>query len=117
MLLQDLDQFVTGQYVSFGDHPFDKDAAAFMARTDPIQAGIFDIRSREKPAQRIFGAFTETDTFIGLTVRQRKDLKTDALFSEAIAEALMVWNDLFQGYSPFVSANPMEHVSQNVYIV
>jgi len=117
MILQDIDQFVTGQYVSFGDHPFDKDAAAFMARTDPIQAGIFDIRSREKPAQRIFGAFTETDTFVGLTLRQRKDLKTDALFSEAIVEALMVWNNLFPDHSPFVSADPMEHVSQNVYIV
>ena len=38
----------------------------------------------------IFGAFTETDTFVGLTLRQRKDLKTDALFSESIVEALMV---------------------------
>ena len=45
------------------------------------------------------------------------DLKTDALFSEAIVEALMVWNNLFPDHSPFVSADPMEHVSQNVYIV
>ena len=116
-LLQDVDQFVSGKFISIGDQPFDKDNAAFMARTSPVEAGIFGIRSRNKPAQRVFGAFTETDTFVGLTLRVRKELKNDALFSDAIVEALLVWNRLFPNHQPFVRANLKEHVSQNVHLV
>lgn len=118
-LLQNIDQFVSGKFISIGDHPFGKDSSAFMARTCPVDAGIFDIRCREKPAQRIFGAFTETDTFVGLTLRARKDLggRDEPLFSNAITEALFVWNDLFPSHKPFVSANLEEHVSRNVHPV
>lgn len=118
-LLQNIDQFSSGRFISFGEHPFDKDNGAYMARTSPIEAGIFDIRCREKPAYRIFGAFTGTDTFVGLTLRSRKELggKEEPMFSEAIAEALLVWSDFFPNHAPFVSAKLEEHVSQNVYPV
>jgi len=120
MLAQDLDNFTFGQFISFGDHPFEKDKNAFMARTDPVESGIFDIRSQHpSPALRIFGAFTETDTFIGLTARKRSELggRNEPYFSNAIANALLVWNSLFPDHAPFYNANPAEHVSQNVYIV
>ena len=118
-LLQNIDQFVSDKFISFGEHPFDKDDAAFIARTCPVEAGIFDIRCREKPAQRIFGAFAETDTFVGLTLRSRKELggKDEPMFSEAITDALFVWNDLFPNHGPFVSHNLKDHVSRNVYPV
>ncbi|WP_426031957.1 hypothetical protein [Cypionkella sp. TWP1-2-1b2] len=119
-LLQDVDNFVSGQFISFGDHPFEKKKIAFMARTDPVEMGIFDVRSlAPSPAMRLFGAFTEADTFVGLTIRTRAELgsKDERHFSEALVEAQFVWNSLFPDDKPFFSFNPAEHVSQNVYIV
>ena len=120
MLLADIDAFTAGKNISFGDDPYDKDNSAFMARTDPPEQGIFDIRSVDpRPALRLFGGFSETDTFIGLTVRTRKDLggRYEPHFSKAMTDAQFKWNDLFPDHAPFYSKNPEEHVSQNVRIV
>ena len=119
-ILQDVDTFTTGKMISFGNHPFEKGRSAFMARTDPIELGIFDIRSNDpSPALRLFGAFSETDVFIGLTLRIRKELggKHEPHFSDAITSAQLTWNTLFPRHKPFVSVNPTEHVSQNVHLV
>lgn len=120
MLLADIDTFTEGKNISFGNDPYDKDKSAFMARTDPPELGIFDLRSIEpRPALRLFGGFSETDTFIGLTVRTRKDLggRHEPHFSRALTDAQFKWNDLFPHHAPLYSTNSKEHVSQNVYIV
>ena len=120
MLWADIDTFTSGKFISFGDDPYAKDKSAFMARTDPVQQGIFDIRSIDpSPALRLFGAFTEIDTFVGLIVRTRKDLggRDEPHFSMAMTDAQFEWNKLFPLHAPFYSKYPKEHVSQNVHIV
>ena len=120
MLLQDIDTFTAGQIVSFGNHPYAKDKSAFIARTSPEEFGIFDIRSNNpSPALRLFGAFAEVDTFVGLTIRVRKELggKAEPKFDDAVTEAALLWNRLFPDNKPFNRLDPRELVSHNVHIV
>lgn len=120
-LYGDLDRFVSGKLITVGDDPFEKEKTAFMARTSPVQDGIFDIRSQDpKPAIRLFGAFCDKDTFIGLTWRFRKELggKDERLFDQAVLNALGVWKILFPDHLlPVYSTDMGGYFSGNFLVV
>ena len=85
-----------------------------MARTNPIQEAVFDIRSRDPdPAVRVFGCFAEQDTFIGLTWKYRRDLggRSERLFDHAVLEARGVWDEIFPEHQPFYSENIHDHLT------
>ncbi len=117
-----LDAFTSGRMISIGHHPFEKDNSAFMARTNPPQEAIFDIRVhgiRNTPATRLFGAFCETDIFLGLTCKLRRNLggRQERLFDQAILEAMREWDTLLPGHKRHYSERIEDHVSDNFHIV
>ncbi|MBW7922627.1 MAG: hypothetical protein H3C51_11075 [Rubellimicrobium sp.] len=100
-LAGDFDRYVTGDTIPVGFDPYDKSDNAFMARIDPAEYGIWDIRSMApRPAIRVFGAFAEIDVFVALTTRLRRDLGSRASreWASAREDAIARWNNLFPGY-------------------
>jgi hypothetical protein len=119
-LRADFDRFVSGQELTIGDHPLDKGINAFMARTHPVQDGVFDIRSQDpSPGIRVFGCFSEKNTFIALIWRCRKDLgsRNERAFDQAILAAQREWNRLFDPLKPLYSEDIHDHLSTKIRIV
>jgi hypothetical protein len=119
-LYADLERFTSGQIVTVGDHPFDKDNSAYMARTNPVQEGIFDIRSAApSPALRLFGAFCEQDVFLGLTWRWRSELggRDERAFDFAVMQAMRVWDELLPDCRRLYSDNLEDYISGGLHAV
>lgn len=94
-------RFSSNEDITVGDDPRNKDIGAFMARTEPVQDGIFDIRSRDpRPAIRVFGGFAEKDVFVAVTWKWRKELDDDKKFGRAVLQALGAWNDILPDSKP-----------------
>ena len=72
-LRADFDTFITGGLITVSEDPLQA-GSAFLARLDPIEDEIWDLRSRSRPGIRVFGCFSETDTFIALHLDFRKNL-------------------------------------------
>lgn len=86
-----LDTFTRGDLISVAERPQRKAPNAFMARTDPVSAEIWDIRSMAPiPGIRAFGAFSEKDTFIALTWDYRENID----WNVAVAECATEWDKL-----------------------
>lgn len=118
--MTDFNRFARGEDITVGDDPFRKDMNAFMARTYAPQDGIFDIRSRDpKPGLRVFGAFSEPDTFVALTWGYRRDLgdSTDGRFRQAVLSAIGAWDRRFPNCHPFYSENLDDHITFNLLTV
>lgn len=119
-LTADFDRYVTGEMIPVGMAPFDKDDSAFMARLDPLEYGIWSIRSvAPRPAIRVFGAFWETDTFVALLTRRRSDLggRGDRRWAEARESAISRWDALFPGCERLVGENLDDYFSEKAIIV
>ena len=120
MLYADLDRYSSGRAITVGNDPFEKDKSAFMARTCPVQDGVFDIRSADpSPAIRLFGAFCEKDVFLGLTWRWRKELggRDQKLFDFAVMAATRVWDEYLPGCQRLYSDNLEDYISAELYVV
>lgn len=116
-LYADIDQFTSGNLITIGNDPMNKDSKAFMARTRPVQEAIFTIRSVDpSPAIRLFGAFCVADVFLGLTWRFRRDLG-DRLFDFAVLDAARVWDDLLPDCRRLNGDKLEEIVSDKFYAV
>lgn len=116
----DFDRFISGDTISIGWNPFDKDPGAFMARVDPTDYGIWTIRSvAPKPGLRVLGAFCEIDVFIAMQVYARKDLggPKDRRWAAARENAIARWNDLFAPRKPLVGGDVHDHFSEKIEIV
>lgn len=99
-LSADFDRYVLGETIPIGLVPYNKSNSAFMARIDPVEYGIWTIRSvAPKPAIRVFGAFCEQDTFVALLTRQRAALggPNSNEWGKAREAAITAWNTLFPG--------------------
>jgi len=74
-LAADFDRFVTGEFLPVGMNPREKDRSAYLARVEPVEYGIWALRSTAPlPAIRVFGAFSETDVFVALVALFREEL-------------------------------------------
>ncbi|MDR7127079.1 hypothetical protein [Pseudotabrizicola sp. 4114] len=94
----DFDRYVSGWTVPVGLEPYSKGDNAFMARIDPIEYGMWAIRSvAPKPALRVFGAFYQRDVFVALLTRCRKDLGGPGSreWANAREAAIAKWDCLF----------------------
>lgn len=99
-LSTDFERYVTGETIRIGLEPYNKGDHAFMARIDPLEYGIWTIRSvAPKPAIRVFGAFCEQDTFVALLTRQRAALGGPKCreWANAREAAIQAWENLFPG--------------------
>jgi hypothetical protein len=92
-----LDGFTEGDTITIALDPFDKDPSAMMARVHPVEDEVWDFRSIEaKSALRVFGRFSEPDTFIGLTWNYREILD----WNEEVHGCKEEWNKTVPSYPP-----------------
>lgn len=120
MLWADIDKFTSGQVITIGVDPFKKDRTAYMARTKPVQDGVFDIRSQDpSPAIRLFGAFCETNVFLGLTWRWRRELggRDERAFDFAVMEAMRIWDGLLPDCRRLFSEHMEDYISDDFLLV
>ena len=120
MLWADMDRFTSGQIITVGFNPFEKDRNCYMARTNPVQDGIFDIRSQDpSPAIRLFGAFCEIDVFLGLTWHWRNELggRDQRAFDFAVMGAAKVWDELLPNCNRLFSDRVEDYLSNDYLLV
>jgi hypothetical protein len=68
-----LEVFVRGDVITIAMDPY-RAGRAYMARLQPRRDEIWEIRDRSSPSIRVFGSFTELDTFVALTWQWRSIL-------------------------------------------
>jgi hypothetical protein len=111
-LRANLEEFVKGVVVTVSLTPYEH-AAAYMGRLDRPIDEVWDIRSRDpKPGLRVFGRFSEHNTFIALHWGTRKELLDRRAWGFAIAETKGRWNRLLAPYDPPFSGED----NANVYL-
>ena len=112
-----MDAFIDLGEITFGMNPHNKAFDARMARTDPIASGIVDFRVLDpKPGIRVFGCFSELDTFVALTWRFREEM-IDGEFDAEVARCSQEWLRLFPNFRPLVGVNIHDYISQNQFAV
>lgn len=119
-LASDFDRYVVGDTIPVGLDPYNKGDNSFMARIDPPEYGIWDIRSvAPSPAIRVFGAFSETDVFVALTSRLRRDLgdKNSREWAQAREGAIARWDNLFPGYPRLSGEEIHDFISEKTLAV
>jgi hypothetical protein len=116
----DFDTFVSGAMISVGMEPYDKSDNAFLARIDPIEYGMWTIRSRApKPAIRVFGAFLDKDVFVAVQTRRRNDLggRGSREWRNARENSIAKWRDLFPNHTPILGDNVHDFLTQKALAV
>lgn len=116
----DFDRFVTGETLPIGMDPYDKDDAAFMARIDPVEYGIWSLRSvAPRPAIRVLGAFCEKDVFVALITRRRADLggRGSVEWMRAREDAIARWADLFGDCPRLLGDEENDFFSEKTFVV
>jgi len=116
----DLDAFVEGRRISVANHPYEKNRTAYIARVDPVEAEVWDIRSIDpSPSIRVLGCFIETDLFVALAWAYRKDLDGPGgpLWKAFIKRAQHEWRRLFLTYIPYSGSEISDYISENFFAV
>lgn len=119
-LQADFDRFVTGQEIPIGMDPFDKGDNSFLSRIDPVQYGIWALRSvAPRPALRVFGAFANCDTFVAVAIRERSTLggQKDRRWANAREAARAHWDRLFPGQQPLIGDHLDDYISEKAIAV
>ena len=114
-LRADFDRFVDGSRIPVGMDPYAKDDSAFLARLDPVEYGIWSIRSvAPRPALRVFGAFCERDVFLALRVEERAVLggRGSRAWANARENAIVRWNSLLPGEFPLLGSDVNDFISE-----
>lgn len=108
-----LDTF-SSYWISVAENPYKKDQTAFMARVDPIEDEVWDIRSIDpRPGIRCLGRFAEKDTFIALTWDYRENFN----WKYEIQRCKEVWKELFGTTPPLAGASLDDYLSGNYHAV
>ena len=116
----DFDRYVVGDMLPVGMSPYDKSDDAFLARVDPVEYGIWTLRSvAPAPAIRVFGAFCDTDIFVALKTKLRKDLggRGSREWAQAREDAIAVWDKLFPRLNRLTGENVHEFISKKAIAV
>lgn len=120
LLRAHLDVFTGGGLISVASNPFTKPKATYMARIDPPEDEVWDIRSIDpSPAIRVLGCFAETDLFIALTWAYRKDLGGPGSkeWRDFRERCKAMWRALFPAYQPLKGAAISDYVSESAHAV
>lgn len=109
-----LDLFTEGRLISIAEDPYDKEVNTYLARVDPLEDEVWDIRCIDPvPGLRVFGRFAETDVFIALSFNYRENLFDDRDWRDEIEFAKAEWRKLFPSYEPHRGATLYDYVSSN----
>lgn len=93
-----LDHFTQGGRITVAENPFNKPGYAFMARTDPVEKDVWDIRCVTlDQGIRCFGCFAGKDLFVALTWDYRENIQE---FRAEVEQCRQVWDSLFSPLSP-----------------
>lgn len=112
-----LDTFVAGRRISVAEDPYKKSKKAFLARVDPLRDEIWDIRCLDPvPGIRVFGRFSEKDTFIALTWEHRESINGKQ-FDAAVARCREQWRKLFPAVPIFKGNKLDDYLSANYHAV
>lgn len=120
LLQLDFSRFSRGDTIAVAMSPYEKGGNAFLARIDPVEYGMWSMRSKPpSPTIRVIGGFAEVDVFVALDSRPREMLdgpggRKWAAFRE---DALARWADLFPGYHPATGTRIEDFVSEETYAV
>lgn len=101
-LAADFDRFTEGLRIPVAMSPYEKGKHAYLARIDPIEYGIWTLRSIDpSPAIRVFGAFIEVDHFVCLRTALRADLDgpNGAKWANARENAIAIWNEITDNHT------------------
>jgi hypothetical protein len=122
-LWADFDRFIEGRLISVSlDHPYSKPKTTYMARLDPVEDDVFEIRSRDpKPGIRVFGRFADRDVFVALNWEYRGNLggSQDKEFDREREICKARWRQLFTTYQSISGKNLNEYFADtaNVFSV
>lgn len=96
-LAADFDRFAEGENIPVAMSPYNKESHAFLARIDPVEYGVWTLRSVDpKPAIRVFGCFFEVDHFVGLFAVLREDLDgpRGRKWAEVRENTIALWDNM-----------------------
>lgn len=114
-LASDFDRFAAGELIPVGWDPYDKGDNAFMARIDPPEYGVWDIRSTSpRPGLRVLGAFFRRDIFIATHIHLRKNLgcRGSSRWAGAREDALTRWQSLLDTHPPLTGGALHDYLSE-----
>lgn len=113
-----LDAFTEGDFITVGAAPRNKAPSAIMARVEPICAEVWDFRCLDpKPGIRVFGGFSEVDTFVALTWDYRENIEDDAYWTAQVHDCKAAWQDLFGRIPPHSGDSLDAYISYNAAFV
>lgn len=115
-LRADLDRFVDGSEVTVAHNPYKRSKKAYIARTNPIEDEVWDIRSVDpRPGIRVLGFFAEKDVFIALEWEFRTNLDGPGgkLWSKFLRANGAHWRRLFGVYRPHSGGQTSDYISEN----
>jgi hypothetical protein len=113
-LRAELEDIAKGSPMSVCWRPYKGRAYHQIARLDPVQHGVWDLRSAEpRPGLRVFFCLGERDSLVALTCSPRSVVvpwlarpplgpRQSSEWKRAIRECRSVWNELFPGHRPLV---------------
>jgi hypothetical protein len=105
-----IDAFLEGNEITVAEDPYDKPADTMLARVDPVEAGVWDLRIfAPRPGIRCLGCFWHCDVFVALVWDYRENFDGD--WPEYIQECLSAWRRLFGDRQP-VSGGLDEHLTE-----
>jgi hypothetical protein len=108
-----LDTFINGRLIGIATKPHNKDGSAFLARVDPVQDEVWDIRVIDPvPGVRVFGRFSEFNTFVALNWNLRENLKREEHWAEQIQDCIQQWQKLFPAHSAHSSSKVSDYVQE-----
>jgi hypothetical protein len=95
-----LDAFINWEEISVSEHPFDKARDTFLARVDPVEQELWDIRAiTPPPGMRCVGGFVGCDQFVALVSEYRENYEPGE-FDRLVTLAKQEWERLFGSLTP-----------------
>jgi hypothetical protein len=109
---QTLDAFLEGAEFSVAEDPYTKPSDAMIARVDPVDREIWDIRSiAPHPGIRSLGAFWRQDVFVALTWDYRENLDSTERWHVEISRCFDTWRQMFGMRCPFKGSSLDEYLT------
>lgn len=119
-LAADFDRFTEGMQIPVAMAPYEKDKIAYLARIDPVEYGIWTIRSIDpRPAIRVFGAFIEVDHFVCLRTALREELDGPGgrKWKNARENAIAIWDKITKNHARLLGDNIETFISEKTTAV
>lgn len=120
-LWADFDRFVEGRVVPVAlNTPYSHPSKTYLSRLHPAQDEVWEIRSRApKPSIRVFGRFADTDCFVALGWKLRKELGGPGSneFRHEVRSCMAAWRRIFPSYDPFTGSTVDEYISEKAISV